>query len=94
MQRVYGQDEENDRRQELTNAAAQPHSRQVISPAQEQQLTELFEKHGMEKGYLDLIVSHMGAGLSRARVAQQLRALNLKRGVLTQSQVKLCKPYE
>lgn len=60
----------------------------MISSDQERQLRELFEQHGMEKGYLDLIVSHMGAGLSKARVAQQLRSLNLKRGILTQTQVQ------
>ena len=41
----------------------------------------------MEKGYLDTLVSHVGAGLSKNRVAQQLKKLGLKRGVLTQTQV-------
>ena len=84
---MYGQEEENDRQQDLTNNPSHRQGRQAISSTQESQLRELFEKHGMEKGYLDMIVSHMGAGLSKARVAQELRALNLKRGVLTQSQV-------
>ena len=85
MQHTYGS------RSDEAAEGGEPSHRQPqagLNPAQEEQLRELFEKHGMEKGYLDVIVSHFGAGLSKARMGSHLKALGLKRGVLTNKQVR------
>ena len=66
-----------------------PPARSGISEGQAEQLRQLFEEHGMERGYIDVMVSRMGGGLSKSRVRQQLKAWDLKRGVLTARQVTL-----
>ena len=64
-------------------------ARHGISDAHAQQLRELFEQHGMEKGYLDTVFLHFGGKLPRETIAKQLRALGLKKGMLTNIQVLL-----
>lgn len=63
-----------------------------LSSTQEAQLRELFEEHGMEKRYLDIIAEKWQGGFSRARVSRHLKSLGLKRGVLTATQVSLPDP--
>ena len=58
----------------------------------EQAVRELFEEHGMEKRYLDIIAEKWQGGYSRARVSRHLKSLGLKRGVLTATQVSLPDP--
>jgi hypothetical protein len=65
------------------------HSAPSLSGGQERQLRKLFASHGMEKGHLDIIAEKLEGGLPTSRVARHLRALGLRRGVLTNEQVYL-----
>lgn len=55
---------------------------------QDVRLTELFEKFCGRTGYLDAITAALDAGVGKAAVGARLKALGLKRGVLTGGQVR------
>jgi hypothetical protein len=63
------------------------HSAPGLSGGQEAQLRELFALHGMEQGYLETIVGKLEGGLPTSRVSRHLKAMGLRRGVLTPEQV-------
>ena len=55
---------------------------------QDARLTALWEQHGGRPGHLDRIASALDAGVTKSAVAARLKALGLKRGVLTEGQVR------
>ena len=55
---------------------------------QDRRLTALWEQHGGRPGHLDRIASALDAGVARAAIAARLKALGLKRGVLTEGQAR------
>jgi hypothetical protein len=59
----------------------------VSAAHQDRRLAELWEQHGGRPGNLDRIASALDAGVAKSAVAARLKALGLKRGVLTEGQV-------
>jgi len=68
------------------------HSAPGLSGGQEVQLRELFALHGMEQGYLETIAGKLEGGLPTSRVGRHLKAMGLRRGILTAEQVFLWFP--
>lgn len=48
---------------------------------------ELFEEHGMHSGYMTALLGGLGGGVRKSAVHRELRALGLKKGMLTTGQV-------
>jgi hypothetical protein len=60
----------------------------IFELRQDARLTALWEQYGGRPGHVDRIASALDAGVAKSAVAARLKALGLKRGVLTEGQVR------
>lgn len=88
MQHVIRPRAQSEGRSRSQSPAPGPAPGLALSSGQREQLLQLFEQHGMEKRYLDTITERFQEGWPRARVARSLKAMGLKKGVLTENQVR------
>ncbi|KAK9842310.1 hypothetical protein WJX81_005935 [Elliptochloris bilobata] len=68
-------------RRRRSKGAAKPGS-EPFTEAQKTRLVELFEEHGMHRGYMEALLSGLGGGVRKSAVHRELRAMGLKKGVL------------
>ena len=62
---------------------------QPFSAEQQDELLQLFERHGAHKGYIDAIAAELGGGVfKRSQVQRKLKKMGLKEGVLTENQAR------
>lgn len=60
----------------------------AFTEAQKARLVELFEEHGMHRGYMAALLAGLGGDLRKSAVHRELRAMGLRKGVLTSNQAR------
>jgi len=58
----------------------------ALTEAQKARLVDLFEEHGMHRGYMAALLDGLGGAVRKAAVHRELRAMGLRKGVLTPRQ--------
>ena len=60
----------------------------TFSAEMQDELRELFERHGNQKGCVDVIAAELGGGAyKRSQIQRQIKEMGLRRGQLTDNQV-------
>ena len=75
------------RRQRTSGRAPKPGTA-AFTEAQKARLVQLFEEHGMHRGYMAALLAGLGSDVRKSAVHRELRAMGLRKGVLTGNQAR------
>ena len=60
----------------------------AFTEAQKARLVQLFEEHGMHRGYMAALLAGLGGDVRKSAVHRELRAMGLRKGALTGNQAR------